>query len=128
MWRRVTRGLVLTVLATFFTSALLAQDFIAALDQPDPTVTQNGMVLVRGWVIDPQQVSRIELYVDDQFLHAANKGLPRIDIVEAYPNYPGIHNLSPGFETGFLASRFNNGAHSVKVKIYATDGRFIEIG
>jgi N-acetylmuramoyl-L-alanine amidase len=128
MWRWVTRGLVLTVLATCFPTALQAQDFIAALDSPDPAVTHSGMVLVRGFVVDPQQVTKIELYVDDQFQHLVNKGLPRIDVIEAYPNYPGIQNIAPGFQTGFQANRFTNGAHTVMVKVFFGDGRVFELG
>jgi len=47
------------------------------------------------------------------------------DIVEAFPNYPGIHNVAPGFQTGFLASRFTNGGHVVEVRAYTADGRVI---
>ena len=128
MWRWVTRGLVLTVLATCFPTALFAQDIIAALDFPDPTVPNSGEVLVKGWVLDPISVNKIELYVDDQFQYNVNKGLPRIDVVEAYPNYPGIHNVAPGFQTGFNASRFTNGPHTVMVKVYFSDGRVFELG
>jgi len=128
MWRWVTRGLVLTVFATFFPTALFAQDLIAALDFPDPTVPNSGEILVKGWVLDPVSVTKIELYVDDQFQYNVNKGLPRIDVLEAYPNYPGIHNMAPGFQTGFLASRFTNGPHTVMVKVYFQDGRVFELG
>ena len=128
MWRRVTRGLVLIVLATCFPTALLAQDLVAALDFPDPTIPNSGEVLVKGWVLDPVSVNKIELYVDDQFQYNVNKGLPRIDVVEAYPNYPGIQNIAPGFQTGFLASRFTNGPHTVMVKVYFSDGRVFELG
>jgi len=116
MWRWVTRGLVLTVLAISLTPAVHAQDFIAALDQPDPNVTWSGVIPARGFVLDPGQVTKIELYVDDQFQQIVNHGLPRIDIIEAYPNYPGIQNIAPGFMTGFLASRFPNGNHTVMVR------------
>ena len=55
MWRRVTRGLVLAVLATLLTSAGFAQNTpIAALDFPDPNVPQSGVVLVKGWALDPK--------------------------------------------------------------------------
>jgi len=128
MWRWVTRGLVFTLLATCIPTALYAQDLIAALDFPDPTISNSGMVLVKGFVLDPVQVAKIELYVDDQFLHQVNKGLPRIDVIEAYPNYPGIQHIAPGFQTGFTASRFSNGAHTVMVKVYFADGRVFELG
>lgn len=129
MWRRVTRGLVLTFCAVLVAPALLAQtDFIGALDAPDPNVTQTGVVLVKGFALDQQQITKIELYVDDQFQHRTNMGLPRIDVVEAYPNWPGIHNSAPGFLTGFLASRFSNGPHTVEVRVFTSDGRVIPVG
>ena len=119
MWRWVTRGLVLTLLA-LLTPALLAQNFgfIGDLERPDPNAPQSGIVPVKGWAYDPQQISKIELWVDDQFQHELVLRMPRLDIVEAYPNWPGIHNSMPGFQTGFLASRFSNGPHTVAVRVY----------
>jgi len=128
MWRWVTRGLIFSFFVLLLTPALHAQDLIAALDFPDPSVTQSGMILVKGWILDPQQVSRIELYVDDQFQHIVNSNLPRIDIVEEFPTYPGINNIAPGFQTGFTAARFSNGAHTVFVKVYFSDGTSFELG
>src|SRR5689334_12986888 len=107
MWRWVTRGLVLTLLSTLLAPALMAQlPFIGALDRPDPAIPQSGVVPVSGWAYDPTgTISRIELFVDDQFQYRATMGLPRIDIVEAYPNYVGLHETNPGFQVGFLANR-----------------------
>jgi hypothetical protein len=125
MWRWVTRGLVLTLLTTLAVPALVAQTglpFIGSLDRPDSGAPQSGVVPVSGWAFDPTgTISRIELFVDDQFQYRATMGLPRIDIVEAYPNYPGIHETNPGFQVGFLASRFSNGPHTVYVKVYFQD-------
>ncbi|HEX7420642.1 MAG TPA: hypothetical protein VF505_12195 [Thermoanaerobaculia bacterium] len=129
MWRWVTRGLVLAFLSALLAPVLLAQTgFVGALDFPDSSAVQSGVVLVRGWALDPAQISKIELYVDDQFQYRAVTSLPRIDIVEAYPNYPGIHTTAPGFTTGFLASRFSNGPHTVYVRIYLSDGTIQELG
>ncbi len=129
MWRWVTRGLVLAFLPALLAPVLLAQTgFVGALDFPDSAAVQSGVVLVRGWALDPAQISKIELYVDDQFQYRAVTGLPRIDIVEAYPNYPGIHTTAPGFTTGFLASRFSNGPHTVYVRVYLSDGTIQELG
>jgi hypothetical protein len=133
MWRWVkTRGLVLTAVLSLFAPGLFAQtsDLIASLDLPDPGVTQSGEILIKGWALDPigTSISKIELYVDDQFQYQTNRNLPRIDIIEAFPNYPGIHNIAPGFQTGFNASRFSNGTHTVHVKVYAADNRVFELG
>lgn len=136
MWRRVTRGLVLVFVTAILTPALFAQiitapctgGFCAALDEPDPAVTQTGLIKVRGWALDPGAVSKIELYVDDQFQHRANAGLPRIDVLEAFPDYPGVFNMAPGFQTGFMASRFSNGPHTVSVKVFLSDNTIKEVG
>ncbi|HEY2829215.1 MAG TPA: hypothetical protein VGJ88_03800 [Thermoanaerobaculia bacterium] len=132
MWRWVTRGLVLTC-ASLIAAGALAQSqptgFVGGVDLPDPTVVQSGVVLVKGYAYDVQQLTRIELYVDDAFQYNVNMGLPRIDVVELYtPQYPGIQNAAPGFQVGFLASRYSNGAHTISVKAYTTDGQSIEFG
>lgn len=130
MWRRVTRGLVLAVLVSLAVPVLLAQtaETRGALDFPDPTVPQTGVILVKGWFLDPALISRIAVYVDDQFIANSNTNLPRIDIVEAYPNYPGIQHIAPGFQIGMLASRFTNGAHTLAVRVFYSDGTFTELG
>ncbi|HUP50278.1 MAG TPA: Ig-like domain-containing protein [Thermoanaerobaculia bacterium] len=131
MWRWVTRGLVLTLLAALAVPVLFAQlppGFVGDVDRPDPNITHSGLILVRGWAFDPVQISRIELYVDDEFQHRATLGLPYIDVVEAYPQWPGLHHANPGFQTAFLANRFSNGPHTVSLRIYMSDGRIQELG
>lgn len=131
MWRWVTRGLVFSV-AMLLAAAALAQqqptDFVGVLELPDPAQTQSGVVVIKGWAYDIDQVSKIELYVDDRFQYNVNFGQPRIDVAEAFPNYPGIHDSSPGFLGGFLASRFTNGQHTVEMKVYTGSGKVIALG
>src|SRR4051794_24236352 len=130
MWRRVTRGLVLVVLTSLAIPALLAQtaETRGALEFPDPTVTQSGVILVKGWFLTPEAISREAVYVDDQFIANSNTNLPRIDIEEAFPNYPGIQHIAPGFQIGVLASRFTNGSHTIAVRVFRSDNTFTELG
>jgi hypothetical protein len=122
MWRWVTRCLVLTF-GALLAPALFAQLTLTGdVDAPDPSKTQSGMVLVKGWAIDPGVISKIELWVDDSYQHDAVMFQPRIDIIEAFPDWPGIHSARPGFITGFLASRFPNGPHTVEMRILTQDG------
>lgn len=129
MWRWVTRGLILTFVA-LLAPALLAQTqgFVGDLETPDPTRVHSGMILVKGWVLDPHEILKIELWVDDQFQHEAVRFLPRIDIIEAYPDYPGIHRARPGFITGFTASRFTDGPHTVEMRVYTANGDVHSLG
>jgi len=130
MWRRVTRGLVLAILVSLAVPALLAQttETLGALDFPDPTVPQSGVILVKGWFLDPSAISRVAVYVDDQFIVNSNTNLPRIDIVETHPTWPGIQNIAPGFQIGMLASRFTNGSHTIAVRVFRSDNTFTELG
>jgi Bacterial Ig domain len=135
MWRWVTRGLVLSFVAALATAAAFGQtvcgndaNCIGSLDSPDPSIDQSGVVLVRGFALALPEITKIELFVDDQFQYRVNTGIPLIDVIQAYPNWPGIQNAAPGFQTGFLASRFSNGPHTVAVRIYTPDNHIYELG
>ena len=135
MWRWVTRGLVLSLFAALATAAAFGQTqcgvdatCIGSLDSPDPSLAQSGVILVKGFALVQPDVSKVELFVDDQFVQRVNSGIPMIDVVNAYPNWPGIQNAAPGFQTGFLASRFSNAPHTVAVRVYTTDNKVYELG
>jgi hypothetical protein len=131
MWRRVTRGLVLAILVSFVVVPVLTAQTVethGALEYPDSTVAQSGVILVKGWFLDPASISRIAVYVDDQFVVNSNTNLPRIDVEQSYPNYPGIQHIAPGFQIGMLASRFTNGAHTIAVRVFASDNTVTELG
>jgi hypothetical protein len=128
MWRWVTRGLVLTFVA-LLAPVLLAQiTFVGDVDAPDPSRTHSGMIRVSGWALDPSQITKIELWVDDQFVHNAVGFLPRIDVIESYPDWPGIHSARPGFVTGFLASNYPNGTHTVEIRVHNQQGEVHALG
>jgi hypothetical protein len=128
MWRWVTRGLVLTFVALLAPVLIAQHDFVGDVDAPDPAAVHSGMILVKGWALDPHQISKIELWVDGQFQHETVMFLPRVDIVEAFPDWPGIHNARPGFITGFSANRFPDGAHTMEVRVYDQEGHIHTIG
>ena len=76
MWRRVTRGLVLAVLVSLVVPALLAQvaETRGNLDFPDPTVTQSGVILVKGWFLDPALISRMQFRPTPKASHNIAQG------------------------------------------------------
>jgi N-acetylmuramoyl-L-alanine amidase len=136
MWRWVTRCLIVAVVVALSVPASFAQEVsgdcttgrCGALQFPNPGETQSGVMFFKGWFLDPAQVSKISVYVDDNFITNANTGLPRIDVEQAYPNYPGIHQTAPGFQIGVLASRFSNGPHTVEVRVQTSDGVSTPVG
>jgi hypothetical protein len=123
MWRWVTRGLVLASVA-LLAPCLFAQTiaFAGDVEAPDPARTHSGLILVKGWALDPEAIARIELWVDDQFIHKTVMFLPRIDVEQSYPDWPGIHTARPGFTTGFSASRFPDGPHTVEMRAVDQNG------
>lgn len=129
MWRLIARGSVLAILAVILVPAAFAQPaFIGFLEKPAEGSTVVGMVLVQGYAVDPSGISRVDLYVDDVFQYSADINLPRIDIVEAHPDWEGIQNRLPGFQTGFQASRFSNGPHIISLRVVTSDNQTFEIG
>jgi hypothetical protein len=128
MWRWVSRCLILALVVLAAPSLFAQNEFIGALDFPDPSVKQSGVIFFKGFALAPAQISDIQVYVDDQFIANANRGLPRIDVVEAYPNWPGIQNIAPGFQIGILASRFSNGTHTVEVRVRTSDNTVTPLG
>ncbi len=128
MWRWVTRCLILAVVALAAPVLVAQQEFIGQLEFPKPDVTQSGVIFFKGWALDPGQITDIQVYVDDAFIAPANRGLPRIDVLETYPNWPGIQNIAPGFQIGILASRFTNGTHTVEVRVITSNGVVTQLG
>ncbi|CAK0763193.1 O-antigen biosynthesis protein [Gammaproteobacteria bacterium] len=41
---------------------------------------------IRGWMLSDDEITRVEVFLDDQLLGNADYGLPRIDVGEAHPN------------------------------------------
>jgi N-acetylmuramoyl-L-alanine amidase len=129
MWRRVTRGLVLSgIVALLIPVSAVAQLTIGAVEKPAADEKVFGMVQVQGWTLSQADVSKVDIYVDGVFVHSANLGIPRIDVIEAYPDWEGIQTRMPGFATGITANRFTNGPHTLHVVVTTSDSRTHEIG
>lgn len=128
MWRWVTRGGLVLGCLLLFIAPVQAADFVGFIERPAAGQTVYGMVLVQGWALANQDISKVDLYVDDQFQQSADYGLARADVQAAYPNWPGIQNRKPGFQTGFTASRFSNGAHTIYLQVTTGDGTVHEVG
>jgi hypothetical protein len=90
---------------------------IGALDQPIQGQRVSGVVKVTGWVLDFNQVDKIELFVDGAFANRADINLPRADVLEVFPTYANSATPNPGFVSSFLARRFANGAHAISIRV-----------
>jgi len=119
MWRWVPAACSHCLCA--FSSALAAQtaDIIGSVDSPDPG-TAVGMILVKGWVLDPSSVSKVELYVDDQFSTTSTPDCPcrRSSWLSELPRTK--HRA--GFQTGFTPTASATAPHRLAEGLPPGDG------
>ena len=77
----------------------------------------------KGWALDPHAD------LEDRALGRRSVPARRGDVParastssRRIPDWPGIHTARPGFMTGFSASRFPNGPHTVEMRVYTSNG------
>ena len=119
--RRLALGLVVAL--CLHASAVSAQSAFGHVDTPRPGDTVYGVVAVSGWVLDVNQVSSIDLYVDGAKVATADMNLPRVDVLNVFPTYANSPTALPGFITSFYTEKgkpnfvYPSGAHTVSIKV-----------
>ena len=103
--------------AWLFAARELCAQPIGVIDQPIPGQTVSGVVKVTGWVLDFNQLDKIELLVDGTVANRADTGLPRADVLEVFPTYANSATPNPGFVSSFLANPLSNGPHAISVRV-----------
>ncbi|MBX7307592.1 N-acetylmuramoyl-L-alanine amidase [Clostridium chauvoei] len=93
----------------------VTNDMIISLENPLVDHNLTDSFFVKGWALSSNNVSEVEVFVDNKSVGQATYGVRRNDISKKYPNYP---NSS---QSGFTkeVTGISNGAHTVKV--VATD-------
>ena len=135
---------VLVVLSLLLPTNAVAET-IFWLDTPSDGATVFGLVEVNGFVVDdgeqcgPQWtwntcqwaeslVSKIDLYVDGEYVSTADLNQPRYDILQAYPWYAGTPYARPGFVTSFDSRAYADGAHTLFVRVTFSDSTVEDYG
>jgi hypothetical protein len=133
------------VLLTLLLPISAVADTIFWLDSPADGATVFGLVEVNGFVVDdgeqcgPQWtwntcewsdalVSKIDLYVDDEFVATADLNQPRYDVLQAYPWYAGTPYSRPGFATSFDSHAYSDGLHTLFLRITFSDATVEDYG
>ena len=133
------------VLLTLLLPMSAVADTIFWLDSPADGATVFGLVEVTGFVVDdgeqcgPQWtwntcewstglVSKIDLYVDDEFVATADLNQPRYDVLQAYPWYAGTPYARPGFATSFDSHELSDGLHTLFLRITFSDSSVGDYG
>src|SRR5512135_3864213 len=119
--RRLALGLVVAL--CLHAAAASAQSAFGHVDTPRPGDTVFGVVAVSGWVLDINDVSSIDLYVDGVKVATADTNLPRPDVLNVFPTYANSPTAQPGFITSFYTEKgapsfvYPSGAHTVSIKV-----------
>jgi hypothetical protein len=102
---------------------------VGTVESPVDGATVSGYVRVRGFALNGNEISGIDLFVDGTdaaYLVPAPGSLklsiPRPDVMQAFPSYLGTAAASPGFEASFKASSYTNGLHTLYVRVTDVTG------
>jgi len=93
---------------------------IGDLETPMEDSIISGAYHVTGWFLDPNGVDKVEVFLDEELLGAAEYGIARPDIAHQYRDYK---NESAGFTYTLDPKDLNRGNHDLKVTITGKDGQ-----
>jgi beta-lactamase class A len=93
---------------------------IGYIDAPANNSTIIGKSIVKGWFLDKNVVSKVEILVDGVLAGQAVYGDTRLDVQKVYPQY---NNGKAGFHYSLDTTKFSNGKHTVTVRETSKNGR-----
>lgn len=92
---------------------------IGSLENPKGLETISGTYTVKGWFLDQNIVSKIEVLVDGEVMGEAIYGDSRPDIASRYPQY---NNNNCGFHFDLNSTMLSNGSHTINIREIAKNG------
>jgi hypothetical protein len=92
---------------------------VGNLESPQKDQNVKGIYNVRGWFLDVNGVSKIEVLVDGSVVGEATYGLARPDVLNAYPEY---NNGNAGFKYSLDATKLVQGQHTMIIREFNTNG------
>jgi hypothetical protein len=108
------RAVVYSLHQAVVPAAGLAAPF-GVMDTPSGSATLSGAnYVVSGWAIGNVSVSAVNIYVDGTPIGAATLGLPRPDVVAAYP---AIAQVNCGWQYSLNTTTLANSVHTISAHI-----------
>ncbi|HEV8241399.1 MAG TPA: Ig-like domain-containing protein [Thermoanaerobaculia bacterium] len=99
---------------------------IGQLEEPSFTQPWFGTITVKGWAVDFQGISSIDIKVNGQVVGQATLGGPRPDVAELFPGYPS--NTSAGWTFNYDTRNTNDGRVTFEVWVHDLVGDETLIG
>jgi beta-N-acetylglucosaminidase len=97
---------------------------VGFIDAPSANSSISGMTNVRGWYLDVNGVSKVEVFVDGKNMGQAKYGSSRPDVQRVLPAY---QNANGGYEFALDTKLLTNGTHSISVKGTGKNGSITEL-
>ncbi|MEH7414150.1 Ig-like domain-containing protein [Neobacillus drentensis] len=93
---------------------------IGVMDAPTISSTINGQSMVKGWFLDENGVSKVDILIDGAVAVQAVYGDARADVQNAYPQY---NNGKAGFHYTLDTTKFRDGKHTIAIRETGKNGR-----
>lgn len=89
------------------------------IDEPANNSAVKGNTVIRGWALDGSGIAKIEIFLNGNSIGAAEYGLERLDVLDAYPDYK---NANSGYLFNLNTENLYNGKHTLTVRAINTKG------
>jgi hypothetical protein len=99
---------------------------IGSLESPSEGKKVLGLKTIYGWALDGEGISKVKLYIDDEFVCDIPYGGLTGGLKEAYPDYPDADR--GGFALVWNYSNLSPGAHFVRIEVQNTKGEVLNLG
>lgn len=97
-------------------------DMISNIDEPSINANVYDETLnVKGWALSPSGISKVNVYIDNEFKGNANIGESRPDVQKVYPTYSEAANS--GFSMKVDISDLSSGTRTLKIEFIGKDGK-----
>jgi hypothetical protein len=107
-------ALLILLIFTGYLEAATNNQIILSIEEPENNSSYSGISNIRGWVIAPQKIDHLELYIDGVFKANIPYGGRRTDVGISYPTYPNSDNS--GFSMAFNYSNLSAGTHTIGIR------------
>jgi len=98
---------------------------VGKLESPMDGRNASGVKAIYGWALDEKGISRIELFIDGNYVCKIPHGGIREDIKVGYPRYPKADQS--GFAMIWNYSALSPGEHDVVVKLHNLKGETLDL-
>jgi hypothetical protein len=98
---------------------------VANLESPVNGQKVSGIASIYGWALDKKGITKADLFIDGQYAGNIPYGGSRMDVKNAYPDYPAAENS--GFSTIMNYSILSPGDHIVKVRVHNQEDLAIDL-